>query len=803
MSLNRLGLGFDFIGRDFVSHTMGGIRRQFGLMEGSSKKLAKTVGSGFVMLTTGALTTAVALGALGGAISLANQAGQFEQQMAAVGAITRATADDMNMLETAAINAGIATQFSPQEAVEGLRNLGQMGFNAAESTTALVPALDLAAGGQISVASAAQTAASALRVFSLETDEAAITTDKLLRISNVTALKAADLELAIGNLGRGVGLTKQSIDEMLPSLGLVRNTGVEASTAATSVSSALLFMSKNSDKFKRDLGVDMTDAAGNFRPFMDVVLDASAALEDKYANSATRAAKAQELFGRFGVSAYTAISGQLTKGIKTATGETLKGAEAVNYLREQMKKAAGAAAEFREKLLETFEGQKTLLRGTLETMAVVFGKPFAAVFKPFVSALTNSLNAVIRFFNALPKPVKNAIAGIIVGVLVLTAALGAMLTVAGAITILLPFMATFIMVMKAMAIAVGAVVLVVAALAAGFALAVWLVRNNIGGLGDAFNRAVEMIKLFWNGLIDLVTKGGFSEEVSKEMGKAENKGVRQFAIKFFQIFYRVKRFFSGIAAGFSQTIDTLKPVFGALKEICREVADAFHDLGVELLWASGTPSDTFEKSGAGLGSTLAALFGGITTVIVGILQLYLWAAKAGSWLGDTFGKYVNWCKLNAQEFAMALEDVWNWLKKIGSSAIGKIISFFTGEEAPPEARPTTGTPTSITEQQRGLASIPGKARAIGPKTLAPAGNPTNLAQAIEGMSAEEAAKKFAATAANPEAALNKMTQLLAEISKRPTVVSLNIDGARVGEAVASANRSKLARRGVPVGEEAG
>jgi len=800
MALNRLGLGFDFIGRDFVSHTMGGIRRQFGLMEGSSKKLAKTVGAGFVMLTTGALTTAVALGALGGAISLANQAGQFEQQMAAVGAITRATADDMNMLETAAINAGIATQFSPQEAAEGLRNLGQMGFNAAESTTALVPALDLAAGGQISVASAAQTAASALRVFSLETDEAAITTDKLLRISNVTALKAADLELAIGNLGRGVGLTKQSIDEMLPSLGLVRNTGVEASTAATSVSSALLFMAKNSDKFKRDIGVDMTDAAGNFRPFMDIVLDASAALEDKYTNSAKRAAKAQELFGRFGVSAYTAISGQLTKGIKTATGETLRGAEAVNYLREQMKKAAGAAAEFREKLLDTFEGQKTLLRGTLETMAVVFGKPFAAVFKPFVSALTNSLNAVIRFFNALPKPVKNAIAGIIVGVLVLTAALGAMLTVAGAITILLPFMATFIMVMKAMAIAVGAVVLVVAALAAGFALAVWLVRNNIGGLGDAFNRAVEMIKLFWNGLIDLVTKGGFSEEISKEMGKAENQGVRKFAIRFFQIFYRIKRFFEGIAQGFRQTMEEFAPVFGALGEAFKRLGEAVGGLGGDMLGFAGTPSDRFNEAGAGIGFVLASLISGVAWLVTGFVELFTWLIRVGSWLGDTFAKYMITASEATTAFVDTLIEVWNWLKKISESAVGKVMSFFTGEEAPPPRPVGAGAQQPNAEQQEADSKRP---VALPIKKLAPAGAPLNLQTALASMSAEEVASKLSVFKADTAIGKQDIAQLIAEIKNRPTVVSLNIDGTRVGEAVASANRSKLARQGVPVGEEAG
>jgi TP901 family phage tail tape measure protein len=780
-----MGLGFDFVGRDFASGVMGGIRRQFGLTEGASKKLAKTVGAGFVALTVGALTTGVAVGALGGAISLANQAGEFEQQMAAVGAITRATAKDMNTLETAAINAGIATQFSPKEAAEGLRNLGQMGFNATEAAQALVPALDFAAGGQISVAQASQTAASALRVFSLETDDAALTVDKLLRISNVTALKAADLELAMGNLGRGVGLTKQSIDEMLPSLGLVRNTGVEASTAATSVSSALLFMAKNSKKFKNDIGVSVTDAAGNFRPFMEIVLDTSAALKDKYVDSAERAAKAQELFGRFGVSSYTAISEQLTKGIRNAAGETLKGADAMNYLREQMKKAAGAAAEFREKLLETFEGQKTLLRGTLETMAVVFGKPFAAVFKPFVNALTNSLNAVIRFFTALPKPVQNAIAGVVVAVAVLTAALGLMLTVGGAITILLPFMSTFIMVMKAMAIATGGVVLVVAAFAAAIGLAVWLVRNNVGGLGDAFRNAMEKIKLFWNGLTDLFTKGGFSEAVSKEMGKAENQGIRNFAIMFFMIFHRIKRFFEGIATGFRMTMEAFEPVFGSLGEAFRRLGEALSQLGFNMLGVAGTPSDRFHEAGNGIGYVLASLLSGVSLLITGLVELVTWLVKAGSWLGDNFAKFVIFADEKVTAFVDSLKAVWEWLKKIGSSAVGKVVSFFTGEESPTGAQ--------------NVSAVSRRTTATPVKRLAPAGTPPVPENILSSAAASQLMAKYVNAGFSDKAALEMVAKA---IEKRPTVVSLNIDGARVGEAVASARRSKLARQGVPVGEEA-
>ncbi len=82
-------------------------------------------------------------GVVAGAFALANAAGRFEQSIAAVGAISGASVVELGQLRDAAIDAGIATQFSPTEAVLGLRELAQAGFNATESMGLLTPVLDL------------------------------------------------------------------------------------------------------------------------------------------------------------------------------------------------------------------------------------------------------------------------------------------------------------------------------------------------------------------------------------------------------------------------------------------------------------------------------------------------------------------------------------------------------------------------------------------------------------------------------------------------------------------------------------
>src|SRR5690606_35645304 len=59
----------------------------------------------------------------------ANAAGRFEQAVASAGAIAGATAEELTRLHDAAIEAGLATQFSPTQATQALQDLAAAGFN--------------------------------------------------------------------------------------------------------------------------------------------------------------------------------------------------------------------------------------------------------------------------------------------------------------------------------------------------------------------------------------------------------------------------------------------------------------------------------------------------------------------------------------------------------------------------------------------------------------------------------------------------------------------------------------------------
>lgn len=624
MALNSLGLGFVFTAKDLASGTIHRVGGAFGAMDRNALRSARSYQRNFAVMGAGLAIMGTGAAVLAGAFALAHGAQEFELGLARVGAITRATTDDLVLLRQAAIEAGINTQFSPDEAVAGLQVLGQQGFNAANSIRLLRPALDFAAGGGIAIDQAAASITSAVHVFGLNVDQASLAADQMLRITNATALAAGDMELAIGTVARGARLTGQSISEMLPAMGLLRNTGVDVSVAAQSVSSALTFMASRADKIKQHLGVDLVetleDGTQRFRPFMDIAQEAGVALEERFANPAERTAMAVELFGRFGVGAVTGVFSALTTGVTDSTGHLHQGTDAIEHLRKEMTGAAGAAEEFRNQLLDTFAGQEVLLKGSLQTLAVVVGEGFTRGLRPFVEGTIDLVNRVIAIFNEIPVEVRGAMASMTIALGGLMFAFGAIIAVGAAIALIAPFIEAIAMAVGGLLVAMAPFALVAASIF-GLLYAFDRLRQGSSAFGAFFTRTFNQIRLAVRGLVQLFTTGELSGEIAREFLKVENGPLLGFVTKIFAIGFRVVQFFRGIGDGFNAALTTLGPSLNAMVASFVRLGQVLGFVGDQSSEAvAGMPSKEFADKGARIGAFLAG-------IVEGIVNLFTTAAK--------------------------------------------------------------------------------------------------------------------------------------------------------------------------------
>lgn len=647
MALNNVGLGLVFTARDLASGAISNLEKNFmsldkevGLGTDRIEESFRELGVGLAIFTAGA-------GIVGAAFSLANAAGRFEQSVASAGAIAGATAEELELLRDAAIEAGLATQFSPTEATQGLQDLAAAGFDVRESIQLLAPVLDLAGGslGQLSPQQAAGLAAQAMKAFGISVDDAAISVDRMLQAVNVFALDASELPLALGTASRGAQALHQSLSETLISLGLVKNVVPGVERASTAVAVAMERMADPEVQQRlRGVGVAVTDSQNRFRSFLDILGDLAPELDKM--SEAQRSAFLLATFGREALGGVGAILTQVTNGIRTSTGETVRGAQAIGYLREQFENAGGTAAKFREQMLNTFEGQRKLLSGSLETLAIVAGEPFAQVFKPLVGIIVQVVNSVLGVFRQLPAPVKRAFAAFVVGA-------GAVIAMVGAFVAAKASIALLLVGLKAAGVTLGGLVVMLlpAVLAFGaFALAVagFVVafRSNVGGIADFFMKVGERISLGFRGLVQLFSQGGFSGAVRDELGRAENGGLKDFLVNVFLWVNRIRSFFSGIAAGFSVGIDAARPTIEAFLATIRRFGATLGFLSERD--DAGTASARFREfgeAGQRVGAVLASAFelivramGAIVEIAQGVVDGWGWVREAGSYLWSALSR---------------------------------------------------------------------------------------------------------------------------------------------------------------------
>lgn len=585
-------------------------------------------------------------------------AGKFEEGLVIVQQRSQATRRELELLRNAAIDAGLRTQFSPQEAVQGLQELAGMGFKARESISLLQPVLDLAAGsgGQLGLADASTAVAGTLRAFRMETGKAVEVTDKLLRITQMTNFQARDFGTGLSKAAGEAGQFGQTLDDTLILMGLLRNQNLNASVSSTAVRNAIRRLA--GDARVRNMveaqGISIySKATGKMRPVLDIIADMS----DKTRNM-TRAQKDlfdAKVFGARGIFAAGAFEGAtFTRMLADGTKQVLKGRDAIKAYRAELAKSAGVAKQYREALLNTFEGQKKLLRGIIQTAAVLAGEPLVKVLRPIVELLVNFANVAVATFRRIPAPVKQVLSTILVSVV----AFGMFATGVVAAKIII---ASFGFAMAAAGVTILSVVASIGLLAAAFAgiiataVAVYYAfETNFAGVTDLFNSMIKAVKGTW--AVMQSWKDGTST-ISKDMAKDLQKaGVLDFAIRLGGWFGRLKdmaiSFWDTMSKSGNAVMTVLSPLAISVKNLFNALAYA----ATRVFESIFGPFDKLSGAKGGITGTFGAIF---TYIIKGI-----------SFVGGVIGNVLDFIsgliyKVFAPGFVVGVfQKVWGVLKQI-------------------------------------------------------------------------------------------------------------------------------------------
>ena len=185
-------------------------------------------------------------------------AADLEFQLARVRGITGASREELIRLKNAAIDLNLVTEFDPTQIIAVQQNLAQAGFTVERILKTTKGVLDLATASfnQITLREASDIVISAMQVFQKSAKETSEVIDKMTRATQMFRLQASDLRQSLALSGGSAKAMNQTLDETLVLLGALRNQGISASRAGTSLDNALRFVARNTaDKKLADISL--------------------------------------------------------------------------------------------------------------------------------------------------------------------------------------------------------------------------------------------------------------------------------------------------------------------------------------------------------------------------------------------------------------------------------------------------------------------------------------------------------------------------------------------------------------------
>lgn len=389
---------------DQVTAPLTRIRSQMDATAKTSTRLGRTVqtvGKNISSISSALMPVSAGLVAAG--TMAATTFMDFDRVITGAGAKAGASAAELEKMRAAATQMGADFPVSATEVAQAMDALAASGFNA-NQTVALMPSIltSAVASGE-GLAQTSQVVTSALNIWGMAQENvgqnAARVADVIQQAANASALGLQDFGVALQYAGAPAAALNVNIEELSTALALIKNRGIDASTAGTSLRSLFTRLSnppKQAAEAIAQLGLQVTDSAGNFIGLENVISQMRSAMHGL--NDTQRIALAQAIAGTEGYSALLSL-------IDTAPEEYRRMTEEINN-------AAGSSARQYEIMKNTLSGSVEDMKGSLEALAINFG----SVLAPSIRQAAAAIGSIADAINAMSPEQKAMLADIAMGI---------------------------------------------------------------------------------------------------------------------------------------------------------------------------------------------------------------------------------------------------------------------------------------------------------------------------------------------------------------------------------------------------
>ncbi len=359
--------------------------------------------------------------AMGGAT--VKTAADFESSMSQVQATMGITSDSMSDLNGKSVNTmdalsdlakemGAKTAFSASECAEALNYLALAGYNTQEMADTLPIVLNLAAAGNIELASASDMVTDAMSALGMETSDADKMVDQMAKTASTTNTSVGQLGEGILTIGATAKTVKGGTAELNTALGILANNGIKGAEGGTHLRNVILSLQSPTDtaaKSLQELGVSVFDSEGNMRSLNDILGDLNRSMDGM--TSEEKSNIISKIFNKTDLSSVNALLAN--------TGETWNG------LQSAIENSGGAAQKMADTQLDNLNGQLTILKSAIEGFAISMGEALM----PMIKNIVAKIQSFVDWLNNLDEGTRQ----VIVKIGLFIAALGPVLVILGSL----------------------------------------------------------------------------------------------------------------------------------------------------------------------------------------------------------------------------------------------------------------------------------------------------------------------------------------------------------------------------------
>ena len=306
---------------------------------------------------------------------------EFEEAMNNVKAISGASAEEMTLLTEKAKELGENTRFSATQAAESFKYMAMAGWDTKDMLEGIEGLMNLAAASGEDLASVSDIVTDALTAMGYSAKDSG-------KFADVLAAAAANANTNVKLMGSSfqyaapiAGAMGFNIEDLAVSIGLMANAGIKGEKSGTALRSMLTRLSAPTSEVQKamdDLGVSLTDDAGNMRSLDDIMKDLR--------NGFSRLSQEQKTQYAKTIAGQEAMSGLLA--ITEATTEDF------DKLTKAVQNSSGAADEMAKTMNDSVSGQIQLLKRNVEGKMIQIFESASGSIKDAIGTIGSAIDSL-------------------------------------------------------------------------------------------------------------------------------------------------------------------------------------------------------------------------------------------------------------------------------------------------------------------------------------------------------------------------------------------------------------------------